>query len=969
MAITGQFGRVITGSGSIASAISGIASEFANLRVTRIYNAFINKDVFEGSEMTAQRAIDLLNAMLTGLNPEGRTAMDITETLNSVRKSNRTRTLNEIDAKLLSDGAANGDYANKVRVIQEMLLDPTLSPDEKVSLQNELNSAIEDYLTNAENQFAAGGKITVNGKVMDFAGAANDEALLGLFDSIIRDNPGMAEKIGSMKDLANASVAVGKATALWLSKTRTNDADKLEGYKGQLSILRAAYEELQKSTHGLANSPEALKMLEDIRTLENNSKIAGDNISGRAADKRVSAAYDKTFGKFDAIETAIRKIPAVNAMLGNGKLAGLMMSNQNDALRIIDQFVHLNGGNSITLPDGTKVDVSRDGIYNVLIDARAEAKKQWAWAKGNEFVTPTDQKNIKSYLDATNALVDSVPMLKVEDAYDSAVGKMQDALSSANALDPNAKIKIFKQFAADLRGLAAKFTGLNAGAAQSLMNEANMYLTGKEPPEGEQTFGEYSGNTPGYTDNNGTFHRGADAPSGLGYAINPNVSMTERGILSSLQDAYGETELWNQGYGKLYTDGFTGVTVPVVAAEGVKEFQNGNSITMTSVVSTEVGGVTVQVQKQNTYLRYRIVGPGFESDTSDKGIQKSTKGWITAVQDKDGNTSYLITKIDNGGEKLVMSADVETIIAAMGGDPRLLMQLAGDQRVIVAGNKVLDAINGAKLGDGISADDIASGTIKDAVTKAGYRYFTDAEVASKNSIITAASTGKLIVDPKTGKITAKNPDYTTDHAGPGGVDAGVSRMIDITDQIPDDVRTSIITVWNSDIDKNGNGLPDWKGEGGLNPMENRQPYTGPTWGIGSSVTDVGRAPVGTVASGAYLAGQGVGTGTTKPVAKATPVSTTQTFGANSDVVAARAKAAAAATRTTTTPAVTAAPNSTFTGGVNADIRASALTTFMRNMPGSSAASTAQPSTGGVAAKKAAAPVRITAGAGTNRIAL
>lgn len=59
MAVTGQFGRALTGSGSLASAISGIASEFVNLRMNRIYDAFINQEALD--ELLLMRRLRSMN--------------------------------------------------------------------------------------------------------------------------------------------------------------------------------------------------------------------------------------------------------------------------------------------------------------------------------------------------------------------------------------------------------------------------------------------------------------------------------------------------------------------------------------------------------------------------------------------------------------------------------------------------------------------------------------------------------------------------------------------------------------------------------------------------------------------------------------------------------------------------------------------------------------------------------------------
>jgi len=826
MAISGQFGRVITGGSSLASSIASIAQEFATLRINRIYEAFMNGSEFEGSTMDAQRAISLLNGMMSEYGNNAKIADSIQSMLSNVRQSNRTRTLNKLDADLIAAGPL-GDYSNKVKVIEEMLLDPTITPDERTTLQNELTSAIDDVVANALNQFKNKGKIVVNGSTIDFAIETNKDALLGLYDDFIEQHPEMAERLGGMRDIAVSQISVRAASELWLKVKRTDDKTKLEGYNGQLEILKAAYADLQNSPYGLAGSPEALDILESIREIQGYKETAKDNMARDAADKRLADAEKTIYGEFDALEKAMRKNSMIDGLLGSGNLSAMMAGGQNSinrALEIVDKFAYINGGTTIEV-GGRKIDFSRAGIYDMSADARSAAKTLNAWASGNEFVPQNWQTAIKGWATSTGDMVRNNPEVKLEDAYDVAFSSMKSALEDAS-ISASQRQKIMQDFGNTLISLSERFTGkVDAGVLKGLSTEADMYRFGKMPGENDWTFGEYSGNYPAF-DQGGNRVLITGSNDEVGSLINPTAMGESGSLISAIQKNQVEVDLWNRGQGQYFTDGWSGIRTQVILGEDTSAWQNGAGMTLMSNTNISVGGKEIPSSRKDTYVRVRLMKAGWEDNTSGKGIEQNTAGWITPVVGMDGTTTWVLTKKVGNNEQFISSDVTDRIIDLMGGSPNSLLTPVGTDGnyVIPLSTEIYSVFEGGGVGGNIPRSVIGTGgaDLDNALRTAGYTFIDEVAAVQKKGIEDLIVSGDIVVNDN-GRIVAVDKSVINDPTI--GYGEGGDSDVDITNQIPRGVVSEIVAANNSDLDKRGGGNPDFPGEVPPPTGPGSNPYT------------------------------------------------------------------------------------------------------------------------------------------------
>lgn len=829
MAITGQFGRAVTGGSSMASSIANIASDFASLRISRIYEAFLNGGSFEGEPMDAQRAISLLSGMLSEYGDNSKIALDIEQTLAAVRKSNRVRVLNDLDATLKQEGSM-GDWSNKVSVIEDMLLDTTLTPDERTDLESELSDAIDDVLTNAQNEFASGGKITVNGSVIDFGKGANEAQFLALFDGFIEKYPGMEQKIGREKDIALSSIAVSKASNFWLDQKRTTDQSKLEGYNGQLDILKAAYKALQDSPYGLGTGPQATQILEDIRAIQGYKATVKDNLATEAANKRLATAADSVFSEFDLLDKAMKKNPIIAGLLGDLSIGSYLQGNQaniNTGLSILDQFRYLTGGTTVKIGNKT-IDFSREGIYNMSRDAQAAARSLNDWASGNKYVSTEWQKAIKGYATATGNMVKNNPEVRLEDAYDTALKEFKSSVEDAS-LSASARQELAKKFGETLIGLKIKFQGkIDPTVLDSLTVEADLYRFGKEPAEGMYTFGEQSGNYNVF-DSNGQriLTQGTDP---IASAMNPTAMGGSTSLLKAIQQNAVEVDLWNKGQGQYFTDGWSGTRTQVILGEDTSAWQNGAGITLRSNTEVKVGETTVPSSRNDTYSRVRLMLPGWEDNTSNKNIEAMTAGWITPILSMDGKTTeWVMTKKVGTNEQFINSAAIDSIIDLMGGNPNVLLTPIGDSGnyVIPLSGAALDTFNANGVGTPVPRSVVTTGgkELDDTMRTAGYTFVDDVDRAQTAAVNTLITTGKVLVD-SLGKIIAVDEyDRTKGY--------GDATTRDITSLIPRNVVNQII-IANKDtgLDRDGNGLPDYYGEGGTSAAPS--PYAAGNYGTATA---------------------------------------------------------------------------------------------------------------------------------------
>jgi tetratricopeptide (TPR) repeat protein len=756
MAVTGQFGRALTGSGSLASAISSIASEFVTLRTNRIYDAYINEEALDGTIIDAQTAIAELKKLMAGTTADTRAGQGISDMIRAVRKANRTRTLNKLDADLVEMGAEKGDYGKMVTAIQEMLLDPTLNPDDEAELRKELATAVQNLFNNNKNQFNAGGKITFNGKTIDFANGTNYEQFLSVYDQVARSSPEMADKITRQKYEGEVSVAIAQANALWLSSTRTTDSQKLQGYTAQLGILRKAYDKLK--AQGLDTGETGVDLLDQIRSLESSEATAKSNIGQASTNKRIAGLDTEVYGGLYDIDDALA-LMGVNT--GEGGIAGMLLKNPNAAYNAIDMAIAMNGGSTSITVNGKVVEIDRDTIYAVIADTKAAAVSANNWAKNNPNVSASNKIAIRNYVTSSTALFNNVPNLKVEDAYDNARTTLETALE-ANPDDINARVNALKAFGKAIRALSGMTT--SSAVKTALAAEADLFESGKQPKQGVMVYGEWSGN----------LERGEGGESALaigsplGRLINPRVDSGDVSISEAIALIYGQHQTFNSGGGQVYIDGITGERVATAVAEDVSAYDNGQGMGGSTIVSNTFGGVDVNTQHSAVYARYRIVNQNFTGDTTNAGLRNATVGWISVITDDKGNPIEVVLFDAAGGgtnERVIGASAVQSILQTMGmSAENIPLRQVGNNTVVVANQAFINAMRGTKDTFNASTADITNGDSDfwdRLVTKGGYVSPT----TFKNLEIDAFY--KLIDAGKIKTTTGKNGDVLVFVAGSG----------------------------------------------------------------------------------------------------------------------------------------------------------------------------------------------------------
>jgi len=726
MAVTGQFGKSITGSGSLASAIQGIASEYMNLRMDRIYTAYINKDMFEGREITAAVANELLGKMLKTTAKGGKMQGDIEEMSRQIRKSQRIRTLNDIDGTLIDRGGL-GDYANKVRVIKEMLLDPRLNPDEITNLKEELTKATDAMLANTLNQYDAGGKVTINGREIDLTGAGAKDQVLALYNSAITSTPEMADKLTRARDEAMASLAVADAGRAYSAKTRTTDSDKRAGKEEQLAILKSALEAIERT--GSAQSEIAANLRTSIQNVTDDVKSYTDAINTTGAQNRYDTTRESIFGNIDALEAAMRKFTALDSALGQNSLQAVLGGDPNYANYLIDEMRAATGGSSLTLSTGLNVQLTADGLYDLMMDTKSDAKSAYLWSRSNSYIDKTGKDNIASWWAAAQNLVADAPNMRVEDKYDTIteglVTKLNDAVGSVSN-----RVAALKA-AGDALMTLANTPGIGASERAQLLNEAKLYLTGTYNPE-VQTYGDASGNFPLNSTTNG-------AAFSFGSAINPIISGDSPNFVDAITSVYQDSAVWNAGGGIVYTD-TQGNTVATTNVGASPSFENGGGISLLTSAEFNIGGANLSRQVENVVQRIRVVRAGSGGATAD--LDKNTIGWIA----QGANGEWIVTKVVNGKEYIMKAADAANLIETQfGGNPAATQRIIGGQLVSTANATVASAWLDTDQGDGFSALELMDGSIYTKLTSAGYTLEADLTATIKKSIDAAIASGTIRV--------------------------------------------------------------------------------------------------------------------------------------------------------------------------------------------------------------------------------
>lgn len=809
MAITGQFGKSVTGAGSLASAISGIASEYANLRITRIYNAFINDEVFEGRQANFAVALELLNKMLKRASKGGKMEAEIQDTIRNLRTSNRNRTLNNINTQLDAQGGT-GDYANKVRVLKEMLLDQNIDPDERNQLQGLLNDAVADLLKNTQSQFLDGKKVTINGVEYDFAGKANEGVFLGLFTDMQAQFPEMADKIGTAQDLAKAAVLIRGADFDYAKSNTTTDSSNLAATKIKLAAYQKAYELLVASKYGLGTGADALSLLETIGTLKGNVTTLGGNVANKAGQDRFGAGRSEVYGAMDAIETAMRtQSPEINAWLGDASLSDMISSDANNTLELFDKFIAANGfDDSITTADGTKYDIDRESLYELIIDTKDDAKSFYDWAKNSSALSKSQKDQAKSIYTASLGMVGNIPTLKAEDRYDNARETLIDDLEGAGG-NMRLRSDAIKRYAATLQGIARGVADLNSPAVNALNEEATFFLTGKPPKDGI-TYATLSGNysTDDFFGSNE-----------IAIAIS---SSTETGLTSALADFWKLKVQREQGQGDpvVGPDGDESDTL----TPGHEELLGDSPMMLGRSTPTEYGEAEIDIFSGTYFGRTRILSAGYLASDD---LDDSTVGWVTVYYDKNGKKRYIVTERDknNKNKEYVLTEAVALQVIKLLGSPTTFN---GDSIWVARSTEVTELITGGASSDSVSTSDIASGNINliNALKKAGYADIqTAGHKAEYDSLLTAVNNGDILY--RNGKFIISDYDFGN----------GVKGTYDITPFITKETLAEVVLNATDFvvIIKRGSA-------GGDGPDEGWGDLPGPEFGGGNPAGGEGGAP-------------------------------------------------------------------------------------------------------------------------------
>lgn len=677
---------------------------------------------------------------MAGTTEETRTGQDIAAMMRNVRKANRTRTLNKLDADLVELGAEKGDYAKMVTTIQEMLLDPTLNPDDTAELRKELTTAIDNLFDNSTNQFKSNGKITVNGKTIDFTGGMNYEQYLNLFDMVARSNPDMADKITRKRYEAEVEVAISQANNLWLASSRTSNSQKLQGYNQQLVVLRAAYDKLK--AQGLETGETGIDLLDKIRTVESYASQTQTTIGQESANKRIANLDTEVYGGLQDIDDALA---LMGVSTGQNGIADLLLTNPNAAYNAIDMAIAMNGGSTEIDVNGKIVEIDRDSIYAVIADTKAAAVAANNWAKNNPAVSAANQATIRGYVTSATALFNNVPNLKIEDAYDNARTVLETALE-ANPDDINARVNALKAFGKAIRALSG--TAGSSAIKTALAAEADLFENGTQPKKGVMVYGEWSGNLLGGSNGESALSIGSE----LGQLINPRVDSGDVSISEAIALIYNQHDAFNSGAGSVYIDGITGERVASGIPEDTSAYENGQSMGGTTMVSNEFGGVGVNTQHNATYARYRIVNKNYTGNTTDTGLRDATVGWVSVITDDKGRPIEVVLFDAAGGnqvERVINKADVDTILATIGASMfNIPLRQVGNNSVVVANDAFVTALRGAKGGFNANTTDIAdgdSGFWTDLVDKGGYTSPTTFKNLETGSFYKLIDSGKIKV--------------------------------------------------------------------------------------------------------------------------------------------------------------------------------------------------------------------------------
>jgi hypothetical protein len=553
---------------------------------------------------------------------------------------------------------------------------------------------------------------------------------------------------------------------------------------------------LKGSKYGLG--VEAAKVLTDVRSLEDNLATANKNMGNKSATDRLNAGYDNIFGDLDAIDAALKKDPTIAALFGpKESFAGFLQADQNYALSILEQYTSLNGS-SITRDDGTKISLSIDDISDMMKDARVAANGLAKWAKTNTFLSQSDKDTIKSWDTFGTALGQAAPILTVEDKYDDAIDTLSKNIDLAGA-DIGARAAALRKFANSLKGIAGT-AGLNSSVSKSLFAEADLYLTGKRPPEGVTLYGDFSGNLTRTNGVSGIYN----IDEILGGIIAPGVAGERTSIFSAITAVYNQESEWLRSGGKIITD-INGNDVPDLGTQDTTAWEKGQSMRIKALSTITLGedGTTLQTFVDQDLQRVRVVFPGMQSNPENPNTY--TQGWIARVRQPNGTWSYIITQKDKNSndEKILTGVEAaEFMRVHLRGSWDAAFTTIGGNRVIELPASALRDASFTGLGT-VTTQQIATGGIWDEISAddSGYGWASEYQTKVDNAILKAVKDGKLVV--RNGRIYLPNGSKIGGSQGEAVIDR------DLTDLLSIGMRDRILELAPT-VDK---GAGEGEGEG------------------------------------------------------------------------------------------------------------------------------------------------------------
>jgi hypothetical protein len=399
-------------------------------------------------------------------------------------------------------------------------------------------------------------------------------------------------------------------------------------------------------------------ILGNIRTVEGNIKITGENIAGEKANTRYEGAVDEVYGFINSLQDAIlAAMPSAAMYLGTDSFAKVLRDDPNAALNFIEAYKAGTGLDTIEI-DGVSHGLSPEDLTSYILDAKAGAKDLYNWSKKNGSLSVARKAEIRDLYNGAVTLATNAPRLKAEDAYDNAQDKLTSALDAAgsNYADRAAAVKAY---ATELNRIGGLYGSSDPGLKRLFANEANLFLGNGNF---DATMGVYGTDSANYSDFLGD-------TTGISQAI--GGSDEEISLVDALGDFWKKVDAYNGGLGDGTDEGGSSLD-----PDALEDYTDGNGIRLVGSRPRDVGDGEVLTSENTWYKRYRIMLPGYQSDTTKDGIKNGTLGWVTMVngkyvvfyQNSDGNSELIDSKlaqtIFQGGLKLTTWNGIQIIEAS-----------------------------------------------------------------------------------------------------------------------------------------------------------------------------------------------------------------------------------------------------------------------------------------------------------------